>query len=94
MVMWLLQHHIIMLAERCSGALNLSKLLSFTYTSYYANSHLAWATNQNVVLFKSFNSAWSFKVFYIKLITNNVTGIVVVPCVHLSVPNDVAALTL
>ena len=72
----------------------LSKLLSFTYTSYYANSHLAWATNQTVVLFKSFNSAWSFKVFYIKLITNNVTGIVVVPCVHLSVPNDVAALTL
>ena len=69
------------------------KLLSFTYTSKYANSQLAWRTNQIVDLFKSFNAAWSSKVFYIKLITNSMTGIVVL-CVHLSIPNDVTALTL
>ena len=34
------------------------------------------------------------KVFYIKLITNSMTCSVVVPCAHLSVPNDVTALTL
>ena len=34
------------------------------------------------------------KVFYIKLITNSITGIVVAPCVHLSVPNGVTPLNL
>ena len=66
----------------CSGAWNLSKLLSFTYISNYANSQLAWGTNQTVDFFKSFTT-WSSKVFYIKLITNILTSIVV-PCVHLS----------
>ena len=32
---------------------------------------LNWGTNQTVDLFKSFNPAWSSKVFYIKLITDN-----------------------
>ena len=58
------------------------------------SSQLAWGTNQTVDLFESFNPAWSSKVFYNKLITNSMTGIVVVPCVHLAVPNDVTALTL
>ena len=81
MVTWLLQQHIIMLAEQ---------LLSFTYTSNYANSQLAWGTNQIVDLF---NPAWSSKVFYIKLITNSMTDIVVIPFVHLYVPKDITALT-
>ena len=32
---------------------------------------LNWGTSQTVDLFKSFNPAWSSKVFYIKLITDN-----------------------
>ena len=72
----------------------LFKLLSFTYPSNYANFQYAWGTNQTVDLFKSFNPAWSSEIFCIKLITNSMTGIVVVPCIHLSVPNDVTALTL
>ena len=32
---------------------------------------LNWGRNQTVELFKSFNPAWSSKVFYIKLITDN-----------------------
>ena len=78
----------------CCGAWNLSKLLSFTYSSNYTNSQLAWRTNQTDDLLKSFNPAWSTKLFYITLTANSMTGIVVVPCVHLSVPNDVTALTL
>ena len=92
--MWALQQHNIMLAERYSGAWYLSKLLSFAYTSNYTNSHLVWGTNQTADLFKSFNPAWSSKVFDIKLIINSMTGIVVVPCVHLSVPNGITVLTL
>ena len=34
---------------------------------------LVWKTNQTVALFKSFNTAWSSKVFYSKLITNSIT---------------------
>ena len=61
---------------------NMSKLSSFTYTSNYANSQLAWGTNETVVLFKSFNPAWTSKVIYIKLITNNMMGIVVYACIY------------
>ena len=66
MAMWLLQQHIIMCG--CSGAWNLSYYHLLTQA---VMPILDWGTNQTVDLFKSFNPAWSFKVFYIKLITDN-----------------------
>ena len=50
--------------------------------------------NHTVDLYKSSIPAWPYKVFYIKLITNSMMGIVVVPCVHLSVPNDATSRNL
>ena len=82
-----------MLAERQLWCLEYIEVI-IIYLHNYANSQLAWGTNQTVDLFKSFNPAWSSKLFYIKLITYNMTDIVVAPCVHLSFPIDVTSHSL
>ena len=64
MVMWLLQQHIIMFAERLPWCWNISYYHLLTQAIMPI---LNWGTNQTVDLFKSFNPAWSSKVFYIKL---------------------------
>ena len=56
------------LQSGCSGAWNLSYYHLLTQAIMPI---LNWGTNQTVDLFKSFNPAWSSKVFYIKLITDN-----------------------
>ena len=56
------------LQSGCSGAWNLSYYHLLTQAIMPI---LNWGTNQTVDMFKSFNTAWSSKVFYIKLITDN-----------------------
>ena len=56
------------LQSGCSGAWNLSYYHLLTQAIMPI---LNWGRNQTVDLFQPFNPAWSSKVFYIKLITDN-----------------------